>query len=136
MLTKFSLYIIYSFLLLFCLGCNAIEENKSVEDISLEFSTEKFTIKDIYQNTQKGKNVASIYAVTTALKDYVDMEEYAEGLVKKEKYVIVYFLEENKSTEAIEMKGVLLNPKLRPHCMAVYKKTLGVESFTRLPFDS
>jgi len=121
----------------FTASCSSPEPTKTAEELSLEYSNESFQIKDIYQNVQKGTTVASIYAVTTSLSDYSEMETYAAELTQAgEKYLIVYFLDENEQTDDIEMKGVLLNPKLRPFCKAVYEKTPGEESFTALPFDS
>lgn len=128
--------------LIFILGlalgsCTSPETVKSTEEMSLTLSNENFQIQDIYQNIQKGRTVASIYAVTTSLTDHSEMETYAVELRQTgEKYLIVYFLDENENTQNIEMKGVLLNPKLRPFCKAVYEKTPGEESFTALPFDS
>lgn len=136
-------YIFLSLLALTALiGCSSEAETsdqhtKSVEALSTEHTTEHFTVKDIYQNIQKGKAIASIYAVTTELSDYDQMESYASQLAQSdEKYLIVYFLDKHADTDSIEMKGVLLNPDMRPHCKAVYERTPGVESFTPLPFDS
>jgi len=136
---RLKIYNISMFLILglFIGSCASPESVKSTEELSTEYSNENFQIKDIYQNIQKGRTIASIYAVTTSLSDYSEMETYAAELTQPgEKYLIVYFLDMNDNTEQIEMKGVLLNPKLRPFCKAVYEKTPGEESFTELPFDS
>ena len=113
------------------------ESSRSISELRTELSTEQFIIKDIYQNIQKGETIASIYAVTTELQDLKQMESYAEKLSQSgEKYFIVYFLDAHESTDSIDMKGVLLDPSLRPHCKAIFERTPGVESFTTLPFDS
>lgn len=129
-----NLYIyILSALLLLVIACSSPEKPATREVKTME----GFSIQDTYQNIQKGETIASIYAITTALTDLEQMESYATELSQSdEKYLIVYFLAENDSTVGLKLNGVLLDPKYREHCKAVYEKTPGVVNFTALPFHS
>lgn len=96
-----------------------------------------FTLIDSYRNIQKGKTIASIYAVSTDIEDASQMENFALNIPKTdEKYLFIYFLEKSDSTANLSMDGVLLNQKYRSLCKGIYEKTPSSQSFTMSPFKS